>query len=378
MMKMTNQTKIRKMMTKTIMKTRRMIMMMMTMMLKTVMRIKGKTDQERKMMSLQMMTIKGVTQEIHLLQASPQVTMTISLETFLMMFFSVTVFKELRMRRLVLKIYSQICQTTFSLKGSVKSSFKLVLEICFLTFLWTPFLMRFVIKREPNHPQRRLTRKNHRTWSNICCWLYDKERNLYLVKRLSGKVEYYRKLQDFCTMPKFDLQSINNAMLFNPSKDNRAYLFAKFLKDQCEKDFPVIRTAKGRRFVSKYIIDPKSKKPWVYYKYPPPHTEEAIPVSPKDPDNSLANCLSCYFDEKTLSAVILRNKDDVNDVYLILDPMDLLKFWKEDIMCLHKSPIKVYGGWDEEAKPYTRMVAYAIVLKLYAGAETNSVTLPIG
>ncbi|KAL8223192.1 hypothetical protein R6Q57_020591 [Mikania cordata] len=173
--------------------------------------------------------------------------------------------------------------------------------------------------------------------SNICCWLYDKERDLYLVKRINRKVEYYRKSRDFCTMPKIDLRSINNAMFFNHSKDNQAYLFAKFLKDQCGKDFPVMRTAKGTHFISTCIIDPKSKKPWVYYK----------------------------------------KKDDVNDVDMILDPMDLLKFGKENMMRFHKSHIKVYGGWDEEAKPYTRMVAYAIELKLYAGAGPHSVTLPI-
>ncbi|KAL8240322.1 hypothetical protein R6Q59_013677 [Mikania micrantha] len=177
---------------------------------------------------------------------------------------------------------------------------------------------------------------------------------------MKGKVEYYRKPQDFCTMPKFDLRSINNAMFFNPSKDNQADLFAKFLKDQCDNDFPVMRTAKEKHF------------------YPPPHTEEAVHVSRRAPDNSLANFLSWYFDEKTLSAVILRNKDDINDIEMILDPMDLLKFGKEDMMRLHESPIKVYGGWDEEAKPYTRTVAYAIELKLYAGAGPHSVSLPIG
>ncbi|KAL8251876.1 hypothetical protein R6Q59_035569 [Mikania micrantha] len=188
----------------------------------------------------------------------------------------------------------------------------------------------------------------------------------------------WRRPQDFCTKPKVDLRSINNAMFFHPSKDNQAYLFAKFLKDQCEKDFPVMRTAKGRRFVSKCIIDLKTKKYWVYYKYPPPLTEEAVPVSPRAPDNSLANFMSWYFDEKTLSAVILRNKDDINDIGMILDPMDLLKFGKEDLMKLRQSPIKVYGGWDEEAKPYTHTVAYAIELKLYAGAGPHKFTLSIG
>ncbi|KAD5507987.1 hypothetical protein E3N88_15690 [Mikania micrantha] len=214
--------------------------------------------------------------------------------------------------------------------------------------------------------------------SNICCWMYDKVRNIYLVKRMSGKVEFYKKPRDFCSLPKVDIRSIDKAMFLNPSKDSQAELFAKFIRNQCEKDFPTMRTAKGRRFVSSCIIDTKTKKPWVYYKYPPPHVEQAVTASPRVPDNSLANFLSWYFDDLNLAAVILRNKDDINDVDIILDPMDLLKYGKEDMMKLHESPIRVHSGNDEQAKPFTRVVAYAMELKLYAGAGPHNVTLPIG
>ncbi|KAD6118935.1 hypothetical protein E3N88_10206 [Mikania micrantha] len=214
--------------------------------------------------------------------------------------------------------------------------------------------------------------------SNVCCWLYDKGRDLYLVKRMNGKVEYYKRPRDFCTMPKVDIRSINKAMFFNPSKDSQADLFAKFIKDQCEKDFPVMRTGKGRRFASTCIIDPKTKKTWIYYKYPPPHVEITVPVSPRVSNNSLANFLSWYYDDLNLAAVIIKNKDDIDDIDIILDPMDLLKYGKDDMMKLHQSPIRVYSGADEEAKPFTRVVAYAIELKLYAGAGPHNVTLPIG
>ncbi|KAL8224224.1 hypothetical protein R6Q57_019699 [Mikania cordata] len=63
--------------------------------------------------------------------------------------------------------------------------------------------------------------------------------------------------------------------------------------------------------------------------------------------------MSWYFDKKTLVAIILWNKDDTNDINMILDPMDLLNFDKEDMQKLHESPIKVYGDWDEEAKAFT-------------------------
>ncbi|KAD7116841.1 hypothetical protein E3N88_04109 [Mikania micrantha] len=147
----------------------------------------------------------------------------------------------------------------------------------------------------------------------------DKDKQLYLVKRRNGKLEYFKRPQDVCSMPKFDIRNINNTVLYNPSKDSQAELFAKFIKDQCDSDFPTMKTAKGKRFVSSCILDPLKKEPWVYYKYPP----------------------------------AIKKK-------------------------LHDTPIKVCGGWDEEAKPFTRVVAFAMELKLYAGAGPHSVTLPIG
>ncbi|KAL8244117.1 hypothetical protein R6Q59_010375 [Mikania micrantha] len=115
--------------------------------------------------------------------------------------------------------------------------------------------------------------------SNVACWMFDKDRQLYLIKRMNGKLEYYKRLQEFYSMPKFDLWSINNAMFFNPSKDSQAELFAKLLKDKCDKDFSVMKTAKGRRFISSCILDPVKKEPWVYYKNPPPATKKAVPIS---------------------------------------------------------------------------------------------------
>ncbi|KAL8214079.1 hypothetical protein R6Q57_003528 [Mikania cordata] len=174
---------------------------------------------------------------------------------------------------------------------------------------------------------------------------------------MNGKLEYFRRPQDFCSMPKFDLKSINYAMFFNPSKDSQDELFTKFLKDQCDKDLPIMKMAKGKR-----VPDLVKKEPWIYYKYPPPATEKVVSVSSRVPDNSLVNFLSWYFDERTLAAVILRNKDDVNDIDMILETMDLLKFGKEDMKKLHESPIRVYCDWDEEAKPFTRKVLDALDL----------------
>ncbi|KAD4981968.1 hypothetical protein E3N88_18639 [Mikania micrantha] len=60
-------------------------------------------------------------------------------------------------------------------------------------------------------------------------------------------------------------------------------------------------------------------------------------------------------DEPTLAAIILRNKYDINDIEMIMDPMDLLKFGKEDMQKLHESPIRVYALLtDNEAGTMTK------------------------
>ncbi|KAL8204424.1 hypothetical protein R6Q57_010047 [Mikania cordata] len=135
-----------------------------------------------------------------------------------------------------------------------------------------------------------------------------------------------------------------------------------------------MKTTKGRRFVSKYIRDPVKKEPREYTKYTPPKTEKVVLVNMRVPDNSLKNFQFCYFNEVTYGTVIVRDK---TEDYNIIDPMDLLNFGKDDMMVLHNNPIRTYGGYDQEAKPFTRVIALAIAHKLYAGAGPHLSKGPI-
>ncbi|KAL8196810.1 hypothetical protein R6Q57_024464 [Mikania cordata] len=153
--------------------------------------------------------------------------------------------------------------------------------------------------------------------SRVVFWMYDKEKQLYLVKRFNRKLEYFKRPQHFCSLPKIDLRSMNNVVFKNISEDNQADLFAKFLKDQCDKNFPTMKLAKGRRFTSKYILDPVTIRPWVYTKYPPPNKEKAIPIHMRTADNLLKDFQFWYFEEVTFEAVIVCDSDN----YFILEPM---------------------------------------------------------
>ncbi|KAL8255170.1 hypothetical protein R6Q59_033391 [Mikania micrantha] len=124
-------------------------------------------------------------------------------------------------------------------------------------------------------------------------------------------------------------------------------------------------------------FDKKVKKePWIYYRYPPPATKK-VPVPSRVPNNMMNNFDLWYFDEKTHATVIMKTKGDLNYLDIILDPMDLLNFEKDDMQALHDNPIRTYGGWDEEAKLFAQVVALAMSLKLYAGAGPHSMMLAI-
>ncbi|KAL8265786.1 hypothetical protein R6Q59_003130 [Mikania micrantha] len=173
-------------------------------------------------------------------------------------------------------------------------------------------------------------RQENAPLANVIDSWFDRERSLSCEAN-EWKAGILQAAEGFLINAQIRYQNHNNSMFFNPSKDSHADLFVKFIKDQCDRDFPVMKTTKGRRFVPTCILDLVKKEPWIYYNYPLPHTEKAILVSLRAPDNSLANFMSWYFDEKTLAAVILQNKDHIKDIDMILDPMDLLKFGKENM-----------------------------------------------
>ncbi|KAL8205562.1 hypothetical protein R6Q57_009113 [Mikania cordata] len=93
-------------------------------------------------------------------------------------------------------------------------------------------------------------------------------------------------------------------------------------------------------------------------------SKKSVPVHRRVTDNSLKDFKFWYFDDISYGAVIVYDSDD----FLILDPMYLQKFGKDDMMVLHDNPIHVFGGYDPEAKPFTKVVALDITHKHYAGA----------
>ncbi|KAL7595519.1 hypothetical protein Lser_V15G29441 [Lactuca serriola] len=57
--------------------------------------------------------------------------------------------------------------------------------------------------------------------TRIKVWGFSAEKNIWVIKRSSGSVEYYKHQNDFCSWTKIDLTELSNAPFHNPSNDPR-------------------------------------------------------------------------------------------------------------------------------------------------------------
>ncbi|KAI3754856.1 hypothetical protein L1987_54648 [Smallanthus sonchifolius] len=69
--------------------------------------------------------------------------------------------------------------------------------------------------------------------SGIASWAFDSEKNLYVVKRKSGRLEYYKRANDFSSLTKLDLQQLNEAYFENRGRNGPAEMYRTFLNEQC-------------------------------------------------------------------------------------------------------------------------------------------------
>ena len=92
-------------------------------------------------------------------------------------------------------------------------------------------------------------------------WGYDPKLKLWVVKRNSGNLEYYKSIHDFNSWTKVDLSELPRAPLHNPSQNPSAFNFKQFLDKHVNDNFPSMWTAKALVRKDKNILDPKTNQP---------------------------------------------------------------------------------------------------------------------
>ncbi|KAI3686879.1 hypothetical protein L1987_80568 [Smallanthus sonchifolius] len=67
--------------------------------------------------------------------------------------------------------------------------------------------------------------------SGIASWAFDSEKNMYVVKIKSGRLEYYKRANDFSSLTKLDLQQLNEVYFENRGRNGQAEMFRTFLNE---------------------------------------------------------------------------------------------------------------------------------------------------
>ncbi|KAI3733238.1 hypothetical protein L1987_64458 [Smallanthus sonchifolius] len=169
-----------------------------------------------------------------------------------------------------------------------------------------------------------LAKKNDR--SPILSWMYDSEKHLYLVKRKNGRIEYFANMHDFESLPGYDLRALNKAPFYNLGNNGHARNFASFLDRECVSDFKIMKTAKCKR----------------------------------------ANPMTGFLD------IHCTDRE-----FTVADPMDLLKFGKEDMLRLSKQRFFMPEENEKDTKPFIKVLATTLVKGLYTGGGDHSADVEI-
>ncbi|KAL7606254.1 hypothetical protein Lser_V15G18890 [Lactuca serriola] len=209
----------------------------------------------------------------------------------------------------------------------------------------------------------------YRDRSGIKGWGFLDTKNIWVVKRNSGNVEYYKHQNDFCSWTKVDLTELSNAPFHNPSNDPRGTDFKLFLENQVKRKLDGMKTADSFVKKVKGVFDPNTNRTIKNVMSPPIKKMNQIPIIQQPPDGSLLNMKYWVFDEATATAVIKL----ATGVIRLLEAKDLLKFGERDIRTLVKHQIVVNNDILEiAAKEFTGMVGEIINKRMWAGALGSS------
>nr|KAJ0211339.1 hypothetical protein LSAT_V11C400186270 [Lactuca sativa] len=126
-------------------------------------------------------------------------------------------------------------------------------------------------------------------------WRYDADKRMWVVKRKSGRIEYYEKKVDFLFWKKVDLSELIHALFHNPTNNTMAWSFKNFLEIKAKNNFEGLKTASSFTKKAKGVIDPRTNKTMVNFMWPPTKQAKRIPL----PKRTLDTIQLWVYDEAT-------------------------------------------------------------------------------
>ncbi|MFS7928256.1 hypothetical protein Hanom_Chr04g00318661 [Helianthus anomalus] len=183
--------------------------------------------------------------------------------------------------------------------------------------------------------------------SEVACWRYEHDKEMWLITRKSGHREYYAKESQLESWTKTDLKSLLCAPYYDPelNQRGRGWAFHSRLEREVKTNFATMKTA-----------EPTVKRnPGVRG----PHTKRTIKSFER---GILKNFKFWAYDPKIAEVVIVPEDQSIR----IPNSYDLMSFHEEDVLILTNHQIRTNEKYEECAKAWTSVAANILTHHLFA------------
>ncbi|KAJ0804369.1 hypothetical protein HanPI659440_Chr02g0037241 [Helianthus annuus] len=206
-----------------------------------------------------------------------------------------------------------------------------------------------------------------RNKSEVTCWRYEHDKQMWLVTRKSGHREYYAKERQFESWTKIDLKSLLCAPFDDPdlNRRGRVWAFHSRLEREMRTNFATMKTAEPTIRRNPGVRDPQNKRTVKSVIWPAIDKEKIIPIAKKYERGILRNLKFWAYDPKMVEAAIVTEEQSIR----IPNLYNLMSFHEEDIMVLNNHQIQTNEKYEECAKAWTSAAANILMNRLFALEE---------
>ncbi|MFS8023724.1 hypothetical protein Hanom_Chr16g01454821 [Helianthus anomalus] len=143
--------------------------------------------------------------------------------------------------------------------------------------------------------------------SEVACWRYEPDKQMWLVTRKSGHREYYAKESQFESWTQIDLKSLLCAPYFDPdlSKKGRGWAFHSRLEREVRTKFATMKTAEPTVRRNPGVRDSFTRRTSKSVIWPPTAKEKIISLTRKYKKGILRNFRFWAYDACLAEAVIV-------------------------------------------------------------------------
>ncbi|MFS7951433.1 hypothetical protein Hanom_Chr07g00595121 [Helianthus anomalus] len=144
--------------------------------------------------------------------------------------------------------------------------------------------------------------------SGIRSWEYNDEKEMFIVLRKNGDVEYYANSEAFNSWTPVDLRELSNAGFHDQVKNPNCKIGVNFynkLQQQAKVNFKYMKLAESSIEEDEEVLDPATGKPYRIVKWPATKQTNTVPLSKEVPNNTLKDFQFWMYDPISGQAVIV-------------------------------------------------------------------------